>query len=140
MVGAGLGALAAFDAGVLTDIALAVDVADGVPGADLPAGLGQAALAVLGDAVLVCRAGVAGVADDIDEGRLIVLLGDGALAEALAEQGPLVHRPQGQAHGHPDPLPGDGPLQEDGFPVLGLLAGDDDIGQLLHSVVVAVVG
>src|SRR5699024_8190642 len=48
---AGLGAAAALDALVLLDVALAVDVADGVLVADLLAGPGQAALAVLGDAV-----------------------------------------------------------------------------------------
>ena len=134
------GAFAAFDTGVLPDVALAVDKADGVLGTDLTAGLGQTTLTVLGDAVLPGGTGVAGVVDNIDEGRLVVLLRDGALTEALADQDPLVHRTKRQAHGEPHPLPGDGLLQEDGFPVHGLLAGDDHIGQVLHPVVVAVVG
>src|SRR5699024_8411339 len=95
---------------------------------------------VLGDAVLLGGAGVAGVVDDVDEGRVVVLIGDGALAEALGDAGGVVHRLKGQAHGHPDPLAHDGPLQEDGLPVLGLLAGNDGVGDLLHSLVVAVVG
>ena len=52
----------------------------------------------------------------------------------------LIHRAQGKAHSQPDPLSGDGPLQEDGLPVLGLLPGDDDVRQLLHPVVVPVIG
>src|SRR5699024_2811529 len=95
---AGLGAAAALDALVLLDVALAVDVADGVLGADLLAGPGQAAMAVLGDALLLGGAGVAVVVADVDGGRVVVLIGDGALAEALGDAGGVVHRLEGQAH------------------------------------------
>ena len=113
----------------------AIDMTDGVLGADLMAGLGQAALTVLRNAVLLGRAGVAGVVDDVDERRVVVLLRHGALRHAVGENRVLIHRAKGQPHGQPHPLPGDGPLQEDGLPVLGLLSGYDDIGQLLHPVI-----
>ena len=83
---------------------------------------------------------MAGVVDDVDEGRLVVLLCNGALVDALAEDGVVVDGPQGQSHGHPHPLAHDGPLQEDGLPVFGLLPGNDGVGQGLHPVIVPVVG
>ena len=141
VVGAGGGALAALDARIRVDLALAVDEGDGPLGADLLAGGGQAVLAELGDLVLLGGAGVAGVGDDVDKGRLVVGLGDGGLVHALGHQGPGLDGADGQAHGQPDPLAGDGPLQEDGLPVQGLVAGDDDVGQILGlGVVSALVG
>ena len=49
---------------------------------------------------------------------------------------PLVVADQNIRHSEPHPLPGDGPLQEDGFPVLGHLPGDDFVGQLLDAGIV----
>ena len=53
---------------------LSVLEVNGVLGADLRAGSGQAALALIGDDHLIVRAGMAGKLDDVDEGRLVVLL------------------------------------------------------------------
>ena len=76
---------------------------------------------------------MAGVGDDVDEGWLVVLLRNSGVVHALRHEGPGLHRADGQAHRQPDPLLGDGPLQEDGFPVEGVFTGDNDVGQVLHS-------
>src|SRR5699024_10722998 len=80
-VGAGVGALAALDALGLVDEALALDQRDGVLGADLHTGVSQAALAHIGDPYLLGRAGITGEVDDVDQGGLIVLLGNGTLLD-----------------------------------------------------------
>ena len=139
VIGAGGGAFAALDALVLVDLALAVDEADRAPGADLLAGGRQAVLAVLCHPVLVGGAGVASVGDDVDQRGLIVLLGDRGLVHALGQQVAGLDGPQVQTHGQAHPLTGDGTLQEHGFPVQGLVAGDDDVGKLV-GVVVALAG
>ena len=131
VVGAGLGTFAALDALTLVNAALAVDEGDGPLGADLLAGGGQAVLAVFRHPVLVGGAGVAGVGDDVDERRLIVLLGDGRVIHALGHEAAGLDGPDAKAHGKPHPLTGDGPLQEDALPVQGLVAGDDLVGQVL---------
>ena len=114
---------------------------DGVLGAAFAAGVGKAALAAIGDAVLLFRAAVAGKFDQVDEGGIVVLLRNGAFVHPHRKGGVLADGPQGQPHGQPQPLPHDGPLQEDGFPVLGHLPGDDFIGQLLDAgIVPALVG
>ena len=112
-------------------MALAVDEGDGALGADFLAGGGQAVLAALGDPVLVCRAGVAGVGDDIDERRFVVLLGNGGMVHAVGHQGTGLHGADAQAHCQAHALTGDGALQEHRFPVQGLVTGDDDVGQIL---------
>ena len=99
--------------------------------ADLLTGGGQAVLAQLRDAVLLRGAGVAGVGNDIDERRLIVLLGNGGVVHALGQQAALLHGLHGKTHCQADALAGDGALQEDRFPVQRVFAGDDDIGKIL---------
>ena len=131
MVGAGLGALAALDALVRVNMALAVDKTDGILGADLLAGGGQTVLAAFRDPVLVGGAGVAGVGDDIDQRRLIVLLGTGSGVHALGHQMTGLDGTDGKTHGKSYTLTGDGPLQEHALPVQGLVAGDDSVGQVL---------
>ena len=136
-----LGAFAAFDALIRIDLALAVDKRDRALGAYFLTGGGQTVLAELGDLVLLGRAGVAGIRDDIDEGRLVVGLGDGSLIHALGHKGAGLDGTDGQAHCQPHPLARNGPLQEDGFPVEGLVPGDDDVGQVLRlGVVAALIG
>ena len=83
VVGAGLGAFAAADALGRVDAALAVDEGDGLPGAHLLAGGGQTVLAHVRHPVPVGGAGVAGIGNDVHQGRLIVLLGDGGMVHAL---------------------------------------------------------
>ena len=53
---------------------------------------------------------MAGVVDDIDKGRVVVLLRHGALRDTLGEDRVLIYRPEGQSHGQTYPLPGDGTL------------------------------
>ena len=142
LVRAALLALAALDALGLVDVGLAMLKVHGLLGADGGAVVGKAALAGVGHLQMGGRAGVAGKLDDVDQRRLIILLGDGALLHAVGDHGMLLHIAQGQAHGQADALAHDGALQENGVPLLAHLAGDDLIGQLLHAlgVVAAFVG
>ena len=81
---------------------------------------------------------MAGIGNDINERRLIVLLGNGGVVHTLGDQAPGLDGTDGQAHGKAHPLTGNGPLQENGFPVQRLVAGDDHIGQILRLGIVAV--
>ena len=142
MVGAGVPALAALDALLLVDArpARAVYV-DSTLGAGVLTVPCQTALTGVGDLIVGGGAGVAGVLDDVDQGRVIVLLRDGALLHADGQDGVLRHGPQRQTHGQTDALAHNGPLQENGIPMVAHLAGYDLIGQLLHaSVVAALIG
>jgi hypothetical protein len=58
---------------------------DGVHRADVHAGVGNAALAAVGDANLLGRAGVAGIGDDVDQRLLEILLVGGGLADHGAQ-------------------------------------------------------
>ena len=134
IVGAGLGTLAALDALALVDVRSAVLELDGTLGTDLLAGAGKAVLAVLGDLVLIGRAGMAGIGNDVDERRLIVLLRHRCRIHALGDQMAAIHGAQGQSHGQTHPLTGNGTLQKDGLPVQGTVAGDDLIGQVICGI------
>ena len=125
MVGARVEAHAAVDALLLVDVGLLVAEGDGALGADLAAGVRQAALAGVGHAVDVVVARVAGKLDDVDQGRLVVGLGDGGVGEAVGEALALVHALERQAHGQADALLHDRALQEDRLAVGGNVAGDD---------------
>ena len=84
---------------------------------------------------------MAGIGDDVDQRGLIVLLGNGGVVHALGQKGPGLDGADGQAHGKPDPFTGNGALQEHGLPVQGLVAGNDEEGQILGlGLVIAVVG
>ena len=74
LVGAHVGAAAAVDALAGVDVGAAVVAVqlDGVLGADLLAGVGQAALAALGHQHPLLRAAVAGKLNDVDERRGVV--------------------------------------------------------------------
>ena len=61
--------------------------------------------------------------DDVHQGGLVVLFGDGAFIHPHGKGGVLVHGPQGQAHSQAQPFSHNGSLQEDGFPVEGLVPG-----------------
>ena len=87
----GSGAFAALDAQLLVDAALAVDEFDGALRAHALARGGKTALTQLCHAVLLRRAGVAGVGDDVDERRLIILLGDSRLVHALSQKCARLH-------------------------------------------------
>ena len=101
------------------------------------AGSGQTVLAQLRDAVLLRGAGMAGIGNDIDERRLIILLRNGRVVHALGQQAALLHGLQRQAHGQTDTLARDGTLQKNGLPVQRVLSGNDDIGKVLCLRIVA---
>ena len=121
---------------VLINVGLAVADGDGLLRADLGARMREAALAALGNPVLLRRAGVARELDDVHERRIVVLLADGARVHALGQLGVLRDRAQRQAHRQAKPLADDRSLQEDRLAVAGLLAGNDLVGDLLETAVV----
>ena len=130
VVGALAQAAAALDALGLVNDALAVAAdGDGALGANVHAGVGEAALAVGRDADLLRRAGVAGEGDNVDEGRLVVFFGLCGLLDAVGGEAHLGGGAQGQAAGEAEALGDDGALKEDVVAVLGVLAGDDFVGQ-----------
>ena len=91
MIRAGFGAFAALDAELLIDPALAIDEFHRALRAHPLARRGKTPLAELGHAVLLRRARVAGVGDDVYKRRFIVLLGDRRLIHALGEKRPGLH-------------------------------------------------
>ncbi len=80
---------------------------------------------------------MAGIRDDIDQGRLIILLCDGGMIHALGHQCPGLDGADAQTHGQPHPLAGNGSFQKDGLPVQRLVAGDDLEGQIFGLGVVS---
>ena len=141
MIRAGLGAFPAFDAFVGVNVAFSIEEVDRILRADLMARGGQTVLTKTGHAVLLGRAAVAGVGDDIDERRLIVLLGDRCLIHTLRQQGPLLDRLQRKAHGETDAFARDRAFQKDGLSMQRVFAGDDHIGQIFGlGVVAALIG
>ena len=137
IVGAGVGALTALDALGLINDRLALDEADSAAGADFVAVVRQAALAAFSHVVTVGGASVTGVADDVHQGGIIVLFGNGALIDTVGQTGVLGNRAQRQAHSQTQALADNGALQEDGLAILGQLAGSDLVGQVLDTAVVA---
>ena len=132
VVGAGLGAQPAVDALLLIDVGLLVLEGDGALGADLAAGVREAALAGVAHLVDVVLAGVAGELDDVDQRRLVVGLGNRGVDDAVGHALRLVDALQRQAHGQANALRHDGALEEDGLAVGRDLAGDDLVGQALE--------
>ena len=83
---------------------------------------------------------MAGIGDNIDEGRLIILLGDGCLVHALGQKRARLYGLQGQTHRKTHAFARDGALKKDRFAVQRALAGDDLEGDVLHIGIVAGVG
>ena len=137
LVGAHVGAAAAVDALAGVDVGAAVVTVqlDGVLGADLLAGVGQAALAALGHQHPLLRAAVAGKLNDVDERRGVVGLRPVGRLDILRERGVLRRAPAGQAHGQPQPLAHDGPLQKHVVAEVAHLARDDLVRQALNALV-----
>ena len=134
-------AFAAPDAQLGVNVAFAVDKAYRALGTDLLAGGRQTVLAALRHPVLVGGADVAGIGDNVDQRRFVVLLGDGGVIHALGHQAPGLDAADGKTHGQPHPLTGNGPLKENGLPVQWLIAGNDQKGQILgFGVVLAGIG
>ena len=78
---------------------------------------------------------MAGIRNDVNERRLIILLCDGSLVHTLGDQVTAIGRTQAQAHSKPHPLAGNGPLQEYRLPVQGTVSGDNHIGQLIGALI-----
>ena len=139
LIGAALLAPAALDALVLVDDGLALVERDGILGAGVVAVVGQTALTQVRHLIVGGRAGVAGVFDNVDQRRIIVLLGHSTLLHAVTEQAVLRHGAQRQAHGKADAFAHNGPLQEDRLPLRGLFAGQYLIWQLFHPGIILVI-
>ena len=137
LVGAHVGAPAALDALVLVDVGAAVVPIqlDGVLGAHLLTGVGQAALAALGDQHLLLRAAVAGELDHVDQRRGVVGLRPVGGLNIVGEGGVLRRAAAGQAHGQAQPLAHDGPLQKHVVAEVAHLAGNDLVGERLDALV-----
>ena len=140
VIRAGRGAFAAFDALFLIDAALAVDEVNRALGTDALTRRGKTALAESCRLIPFRGTGVAGVGNDVDERRLIVLLGDGRVTHALAQHRPLLHGLERQSHCQPHALSRDGPLEKNGLAVARVDAGDDFIRNILHLGIVSGVG
>ena len=83
MIWAGLFALAALDTLLRINMTLAIDKRYGALRTYLLAGGGQAILTALRDPVLISGAGMAGIGDNIDQWRLVILFGNGRLIHTL---------------------------------------------------------
>ena len=82
-----------------------------------------------------------GIGNNVNQRRLVILLGNGGGVHALGHQAAGLDGADGQTHGKPHPLSGDGAFQENRLPVQGLVAGDDLEGQILRPFIsVAAVG
>ena len=100
--------------------------------------MGNAALAAVRDADLLGGAGVAGEGDDIHQGLLKILLVGGGLLDAGGDGHLLLRGLQVHAQGQTEPLLDDGTLQEHVVAVLGHLALDHLVGDLVHTAQIAV--
>ena len=137
VIGTGFGAFAALDAELLVNAALAVYKFHRALRAHPLARRGKTPLAELGHAVLLRRARVAGVGDDVYKRRFIVLLGDRRLVHALGEKRPGLHGLQGKAHRQTYALARNRTLEKYRFPVQRVRARDDPERNVLHLCVVA---
>ena len=102
--------------------------------------MGDAALAAVGDADLLFRAGVAGEGDDVHQGLFKVLLVRGRVPDALAQGLPGGAGAEIHAQGQLDPGGHHRPLQKHVVAVPGDLAGDDAVGDAVNAVVVPGIG
>ena len=141
-VGALVKALAALDTLALINVAALVFIQiDGVLGADVHAGVGNAALAAVGDADLLGRAGVAGIGDDIDQGLVEIFLIRGGILDIGADGGRGAVGVQIHAQSQLEPGGNNGPLQEHVMAMVGNLSGNDLVGDHVHLlVIVALIG
>ena len=141
-VGALVKALAALDTLALINVAALVFVQiDGILGADVHAGVGNAALAAVGDADLLGRAGVAGIGDDIDQGLVEIFLIRGGILDIGADGGRGAVGVQIHAQSQLEPGGNNGPLQEHVMAMVGNLSGNDLVGDHVHLlVIVALIG
>jgi len=134
VIGALIHAAAALDALVVVNDAVAIGVgADGVLGTYRLAGMAQAALAIGTDAHLLLGAGIACEGNDVNERGLVILFGDVGLFDTLAGQTIFRRGAQRQPAGQAQAFGDDGTLAENAVAVVGDLAGDDLIGELVDT-------
>ena len=117
-------------------MALTVAEADRVLGADLLAGMCQAALAHGRNLNDLFRAAVAGELDYVNQRRLVIFISNDAVLQTLTGRHALVQRTQGKTHGQTNTLRNDRSLQEDAAAQRAFLAGNDLVRQFAHQVCV----
>ena len=138
VVGADVRALSAADAEILLNAAhAAVAELDRLFRADLAARMRQTVLTEVRDDVTLFRAGVAGKFQDVHQRRLIVFLRSRALLHTGGKRRVLVERTGAQPHCETEPLADNRSFQKDAAAVLGDLAGNDLVWQILNAGVVA---
>ena len=130
VIGAGIHAASALDALVLVNEGPAVDNVHRILGAHFRALVGQASLALVGHDDLFFRAGVAGELDDVDQGIVIVFLGNGAFLDPVGQGTEFAHFTKRQTHAQTQALADDRPFQEDAVAVLGLGSREDFVRDL----------
>ena len=114
---------------------------DGILGADVHAGVGNAALAAVGDADLLGRAGVAGIGDDIDQGLVEIFLIRSGILDIGADGGRGAVGVQIHAQSQLEPGGNNGPLQEHVMAMMGNLSGNDLVGDHVHLlIIIALIG
>ena len=120
----------ALDALVLVNEGPAVDDVHRILGTHFRALVGQASLALVGHDDLFFRAGVAGELDDVDQGIVIVFLGNGALLNPVGQGTEFAHFTKRQAHAQTKALADDRPLQENTVAVFGFGPREDFVRDL----------
>ena len=114
---------------------------NGVLGADRHAGVGNAALAAVGNANLLGGAGITGKGDNIDQRLPEILLIRSRLPDAGAEGLRRTARIQIHAQSQPDSGGHHRPLQKYVMPVVSHLSGNDLIGNHIHTgIIIPAVG
>ena len=130
-VGTLIEAFAALDAFALVNMAVLVLVQiNGVAGADVHAGVGNAALAAVRNTDLLGGAGIAGVGNDVDQRLIEILLIRGSLLNLGADGGGRAVGVQIHAQSQLDPCGDNGALQKYIVTVVSHLTGNQLIGEV----------
>ena len=109
---------------------------NGVAGADVHAGVGNAALAAVRNTDLLGGAGIAGVGNDVDQRLIEILLIRGSLLNLGADGGGRAVGVQIHAQSQLDPCGDNGALQKYIVTVVSHLTGNQLIGDHIHLIVV----
>lgn len=137
VIGTYFDAAAAFNALIVVDFTAPVSAVDGLFGTYLPTWVLQTVLTCIRNGDAIAGTGVAGVSDDVDQRRIIIFFGNGGLLNAVGDGDKVLDGPQRQADGQPKPLADDGALQKNTVPIACLVAGNDAVGELDDTGVVA---
>lgn len=136
VIGTGVFAFAAAYALGLVNEAFSVDETYRILRADFLAGRCKAVLTAIGNAVTVSGTGVAGVRNNVDEWRLIVLFGARSRLHTVGEKCARLHGANTETHCETHALTCYGALEKDRFAVQRLVAGHNDIRQILNAGIV----